>query len=208
MGKEDNSLEITNQQVSKFDDFTNLTEMNEFAATLVKSGMLPTSFRTPESVIATIIQGKELGLKPMTALQNLYFISGKPTLGINAIQALLRSSGIESQVLKDCEPFKNQEGKIVDYITLIKFFRKSKVTGTILEENAYYKYSEAASAGLTSKDNWKKHLRQMMYARCYALGARRVAGDILLGVYETTEMADSTNTNYTLDDEGVVKIVG
>ncbi len=73
--------------IGKFDNFNALEEMSVFAKTLISSGVLPANYKTPESVVATIIQGKELGLKAMTALQNIHFIAGKPTLGVNAISA-------------------------------------------------------------------------------------------------------------------------
>ena len=43
-----------------------------------------------------------------------------------------------------------------------------------------------------------------MYARAYSNGARRIAGDVLLGIYETSEMADSVGTSYQLDADGNV----
>ncbi len=54
-------------QIGKFDNFNNLEEMTKFANTLISSGILPPNYKTAESVIATIIQGKELGLKAMIA---------------------------------------------------------------------------------------------------------------------------------------------
>lgn len=194
-------------QIGKFDNFNNLEEMTKFANTLISSGILPPNYKTAESVIATIIQGKELGLKAMTALQNIHFISGKPTLGTNAISALIRGRGVDFQTIKDAEPIKNAEGKTIDLITTIRFFRYSNVVNKVLEEDCSFTWNDAVAAGLTGKDVWKKFPKAMIFARCLSMGARRVANDILLGVYETTEMADSTNTNYNLDEEGQVTII-
>ena len=194
-------------QIGKFDNFESLEEMTKFASTLISSGILPPNYKSPESVIATIIQGKELGLKAMTSLQNIHFISSKPTLGANAIAALIRGRGVDYQTIKDAEPVKNAEGKSIDLVTTIRFFRFSHILNKVLEEDCSFSWQDAVAAGLTGKDVWKKFPSQMLHARCLAKGARRVAGDILLGVYETTEMADSTNTNYNLDEEGQVTII-
>jgi len=206
----DNSTGIiksNDSQIGKFDNFTTMEDMTVFANTLIKSNVLPPNYKTTESVIATVIQGKELGLKAMTALQNIHFISGKPTLGINAISALIKSKGVDSQVIKDCEPLLNKEGKVVDYITTIKFYRFSNVLQKVLEESCSFKWSDAAKAGLTTKDPWKKFTKAMMYARCFSMGARRIANDILLGIYETTEIADSTNMTYNVGEENEITII-
>lgn len=60
--------------------------------------------------------------------------------------------------------------------------------------------------GLTEKDNWKKMPKIMLYTRCLAIGARRVAADAILGMYETSEWADVVGQNYTLV-EGEVKVI-
>jgi len=205
--KETEIIKAESSQIGKFDNFNNLEEMTKFASTLISSGILPVNYKSPESVIATIIQGKELGLKAMTALQNIHFIAGKPTLGVNAISALIRGRGIDFQTIRDAEPVKNAEGKNIDLVTTIRFFRFSPILNKVLEEECSFSWQDAVAAGLTGKDVWKKFPKAMLYARCLSMGARRVANDILLGIYETTEMADSTNTNYNLDEEGQVTII-
>jgi hypothetical protein len=202
---QDNQLAtLSSNSVGKFDDFSSMEEMQSFATTLLKSKILPDAYKTPEAVIATVIQGKELGLKAMTALQNIHFISGKPTLGIHAISALLRSKGIDSKVLRDFEPITNSEGVTVDYITTVRFYRYSNVTKGVIEEDCSFTWTDANAASLTGKDVWKKFPKNMMYARAYSNGARRIAGDVLLGIYETSEMADSVGTSYQLDADGNV----
>lgn len=48
----------------------------------------------------------------------------------------------------------------------------------------------------------------MLYARCLALGANRIAPDLLLGLYTVEEMVDVTNaTNVVINEEGEVKII-
>ena len=42
----------------------------------------------------------------------------------------------------------------------------------------------------------------MLWNRCMVIGARRVAPDALLGMYEATEIADTHNVTIDLDEEG------
>jgi hypothetical protein len=157
--KETEIIKAEPASIGKFDNFHNLEEMTKFAETLISSGVLPPNYKSPESVISTIIQGKELGLKAMTSLQNIHFISGKPTLGVNAISALIRGRGIDFQTIKDAEPVKDAGGKIVNLVTTIRFFRHSPILNKVLEEDCTFTWNDANSAGLTTKDVWKKFPR-------------------------------------------------
>ena len=204
---EPNQIATYDNSVGKFDNFSSMKEMQDLAATLIKSKILPDAYKTTEAVIATVIQGKELGLKAMTALQNIHFISGKPTLGVHAISALLRAKGIDSKVVKDMEPINNSEGVIVDYITTVRFYRFSKVINAVIEEDSSFTWGDAVAAQLTGKDVWKRYPKNMMYSRAYANGARRIAGDVLLGIYETEEMASVTNTPIDMNEEGHITII-
>jgi len=203
----DNIQVVNKEEIAKFDDFSDMGQMQAFATTLLKSKILPEAYKTTEAIISTVIQGKELGLKAMTALQNIHFISGKPTLGVHAISALLRSKGIDSKTIKDMEPLYNSEGVIVDYVTTVRFYRFSKIINQVIEEDSTFTWNDANAAQLTGKDVWKKFPKNMLYSRAYANGARRIGGDILLGIYETEEMASVTNTPIEMTEEGHITII-
>lgn len=85
---------------------------------------------------------------------------------------------------------------IIDYRTTIKFTRwLTMPNGEFYKKVEYgiFTYSEAVQAQLTEKDNWQKYPKDMLYWRAYARGARRVADDVLHGVYERYELLDTTN---------------
>ena len=151
--------------------------------------------------------GKELGLSGMAALNNIHVIEGRPTLGIHAVNSLVKRAGIDYTTIKDYEPVvkkvvqgdKEVEG-IVDYITEIKFFRRSQITGSVIEEVVRYSFKDAQTAGLTTKTNWKSYPKLMLWNRCFVIGARRVAPDALLGMYEMSEMGDVHNIPYQVEE--------
>lgn len=193
--------------LAKLDNFSNVDEMKAFAETLIMSKIIPATYKSAEAVIATIAQGRELGLPAVTSLYNMHFIGGKPTLSIHALLGLLRTKGIVWKTIKDFEPITNKEGKKVDAETVIRFYRKEPTLNMVIEEDISYKWSEAAEAGLTSKETWKAYKKTLLWNRCAAFGARRIAPDVLTGVYETTEMLDVENKTYKLSDEGDITIL-
>jgi len=193
--------------VDTIDKLDTLDKITAFATVVFKTpGFFPPSFKSAEAVVATILQGRELGLKAMVSLQNIYFISGKPCLGLWAIAGLIRNKGIVSKTIKDAEPVLNSAGAICDYVTTIRFYRYSNALRQVVEEDCSFTMKEAMAADLAGKDNWKKYMKSMLYARCYSMGARRVAPDIMMGIYEVSEMADAKNVAYKVSDTGEPQI--
>lgn len=195
----------TKQEIVKLDNFSNVNEMLQFAKLLVDSKMLPGMYNTPEKVVATVSQGRELGLSALTSIFNMHYISGKPCLSVHATNALLKSKGIMHQTIYDFAPC-NKDGEIVkaeeatDAITTIEFMRMWN--GTMIKEKCSYRWSDAKTAGLAEKDTWKLYKKVQLWNRCFVTGARRFASDVLLGVMEISEMADVANITYTLDENG------
>src|SRR5438045_871784 len=67
---------------------------------LLESKALPSQFINVEQVLAVIQYGRELELPPMTSLQNISLIKGKPTLSANLIGARLKNAGYKFKVKK------------------------------------------------------------------------------------------------------------
>jgi hypothetical protein len=72
----------------------------------------------------------------------------------------------------------------------------------IISEFYYTDIPEA----LLKKDNWKNWLKLMMYSRCFTNGSKRIGDDVLLGLSETSELADLNNIPYKIED-GVAVII-
>lgn len=189
----------------KFSHFENTDQALAFAEVLINSKLVPPSLKTPEAVVAVILQGRELGFGPVTSVNNINNIQGKPTLSIHAMTAKISQAGIVYQVIKDFEDItaiKDGEEKIVDRVTVIRFFKKWN--GQIITNDISYHWSEAAKSGYTTKDNWQKMPRIMLRNRCLAIGARFVCPEAILGLYETAELADAKGVNYETTEDGVV----
>lgn len=87
-----------------------------------------------------------------------------------------------------------------DMRTTVEFYEMWN--GQVITHKMSFTWMEAVQQGLTDKDNWKRMPRIMMRTRALALGARLVAPDALLGLYETTEAADFSNTKVNITNDG------
>ena len=194
-------MEKTNNSLSQQTDAQN--QLLAQADTWIKSGLLPNSIKTPEQAVVIVLKGKELNLQTMASFEMIDVIMGKPALKPKGMASLCFKGGIRTKTIKDFEPIKNDEGKSVDAITTIRFYRDG------IEEDVSYKYSDATALGLTSKDNWKKQPGIMMYWRCFSKGANRVCPDLIGGLYTTEELASFTPNAPTvqLTEDGDVVVL-
>jgi hypothetical protein len=173
---------------------------------LIDSKVLPSNIKTIEQAFAIAQYGKDLGMKPMQAFHQIYSIQGRLALSSKALGALMWRNGISMKTIKDGElvvrGVDSNGVEIKDRVTTIEFYR-----GNVTETTNFY-WSDAVKAGWTTKDNWVKMPKHMLYARCLSLGANRIAPDMLLGLYTVEEMVDVTNAgNVSITEDGDVKII-
>lgn len=154
---------------------TNLGDVMRLSAELAKSALLPQELRGKTAdVLATILAGEELGIKPMAALRSIHIIKGKPVLSADGMVAVVLGSGL-------AEYFTCTEstGAVATYET--------KRRGSPTPQRMSFTIDEAKAAGLASGDNWKRYGAAMLRARAKAALARDVYPDALAGVYEEGE---------------------
>jgi hypothetical protein len=173
---------------------------------LIDSRSLPSNIKTLEQAFTIAQYGKELGMKPMQSFHQVYNIQGRLALSSKGLGALLWANGIQMKTIQDNELIVRGTDKdgneIKDRVTTIEFYR-----GQIVEKTSFY-FTDAIKAGWSTKDNWVKMQKHMMYARCLALGAQRIAPDKLLGLYTVEEVIDITNdANTKINEEGEVTIL-
>lgn len=156
-----------------------------FCQTLIKGGLVPSKFKGAEGVLSVILMGQELGFSPMQSLKLFNFIQQEPCISAAGLQAVAVSRGGRFTVISED-----------DKAVTVKAERASnKWTATLT-----YSLEDATKAGLTNKDNWKKHPREMLYARCVTILARRGWPDVLGGIRiedEVEEYAIADNTPLT-----------
>lgn len=209
--KQEEPKQPKEQSLTKLSEFTSAEDILKYAELLISSKLVPTSFKTPEQIVAVVAQGRELGFGPVTSINNIHNIQGKPTLSVHAIAALLKNSGIVYKLIEDgvyvksdgtTDKIKQADVAYVDRRTTIRFYEKPKGMNIIVDNEVSFTLSEAKSQGLLDKDNWKRMQLIMLRNRCLTVGARFVAPNALLGMYEATEWADVTGETVLLDEEG------
>lgn len=102
----------TENQVAKLDNFSNIGEMTLWANTIINSGFLPDSISTPEEVITIVQHGRELGLTPHIALNNINVIQGRPTVSSTMLGSLMKGRGIEWVWKEDFITVKDDSGSV------------------------------------------------------------------------------------------------
>lgn len=168
-------------------------DIKDFLSTLISSKKLPSHIKSVEEAFTIAQMGKELGFATMQAFHYIIPIQGKLSLSAKATGALLRKGGVKFITIEDgIWIYKNNslsptepDERPIERRTTIKFFRDG------MEENCSFTWGDAKLQGLTTKDNWTRMPKEMLYARCLAKGANRIGADLLLGLYTTEELADT-----------------
>ena len=159
-------------ELVKLNGFQSVQEMKQWASTIIDSGLLPDAVTEPEQVITIVQHGKELGITPHVALNNIHVISGRPTLSSTIIGSLLKRRGIEWTWDEDFAPITTTDasGKqvkektpagAVNRRTTIHFYWKSQITDRLMETTHSVTWIQMEIAGYTGKSNWIRYPKEI-----------------------------------------------
>lgn len=155
-----------------------VSDMRETAAIMVASGMLPAGYDSPAKVFVGLQYGAEIGLRPMTAINSIAIIKGKPTLWGDAALGLVKSSDL----LTDYSEEVTGVGEAMVAKVYSEREGKFKVTTTFSVE-------DAKTAGLWGKTGpWKTHPKRMLKYKARAFNLRDNFPDVLKGLHLQEEM--------------------
>jgi hypothetical protein len=149
-----------------------------FCQRAVKSGMLPTTVRTPEAALMIVMKGEELGISPMQAFASINIINGTPRLSAELVCALVKR---RTDV---CKYLRYVDGDDT-YATW--------ETWRVGEPNPVphtFTMAKAVALGLSTKDNYKKQPATMLRWRAGMDLARLVYPELTLGLRDPDEMDD------------------
>lgn len=157
------------------DSWTSVVEdVGWLAAKISHTEFVPAGLRGRDGskVAAAILTGRELGLPPMTALQSIHVINGKPGISAEMMRALVLQAGHEI-VLSDVSSQK----------VTIKGRRENSQEWTTVTWTA----QDAARAGLRG-GNYDKYPRQMLTARATTELCRLIFADVIHGLRSIEEL--------------------
>lgn len=164
-----------------------LEAMMELSKMLSKSTIVPQQYQNrEENVFIALDLANRIGISPMTVMQNLYLIQGKPSFSGSFISALIHSSPLFTDVeLK----WVGEKGK-PSYGAYIKAIKGGKeVIGTTVTMDM------ASKEGWLSNKKWQSMPELMMSYRAYSFFGRVHASELLNGIYSTSEVEDFTPSN-------------
>jgi hypothetical protein len=147
-------------------------EYMQLAQAVSKTAMVPSAMRNkPDEVLAVVMYGAELGIGPMQALQQINFISGKPSAAAELLRALVMEAG-HKFILTSTRTVATAKCKRKDWDDY---------------EETTFTMEDAKLAGLGSGDGWKKYPDQMLGARVTSKACRMWFADVIAGMSYTPE---------------------
>lgn len=165
---------------------TNFTGLWEMAQIFAVSGMMPKDLQgKPEAVFVAINMGYELGLSPLSAIQNISVINGRPTVWGDAMLAIVRASG---KLSKFREYFAGTWAND-DFTAVCECSRgnESAQEQFSIADAKTAKLWAYPSAGMTP---WHKYPKRMLQMRARSWALRNMFSDVLKGISATEEMQE------------------
>lgn len=169
-------------------------QAHALVARLVDTPFLPDSYRprmdpraTQEQIgraraqavangTAAVLQGISLGLDPLTALQQIYVVHGRPGMYTEIKVALVVSRGHEVWV----EDLSDSRAVVC-----------GRRAGSEHQERVVVTMDQARKAGWTSNQAYAKTPQDMLYARAAGRVCDRIAPDVLMGIASIEEIRDT-----------------
>lgn len=171
-----------------------LTERMNYAKALATADLLPVAYRNkPGNVLLAVEYGDALSVPPMTAIQGIHVIQGKPTLSADLMAALIRRAGHKLRVRVDPGP-----------VAVAQIIRTDDPDYTY---ECRWDMERAKTAKLTGKDNWVTNPKSMLKARAISEVAREACSEVLHGlIYTPDELGATTDGDGNVVDTSTGEI--
>lgn len=154
-------------------------EAMKYAELIAKSTLVPKDYQgQPGNVLIAIQWGREIGLKPLQALQNIAVINGRPCLWGDAVLAMVRGSGLVEDYREDFH-----EATFTATCTIKRKGQPSPIVRT-------FSRADAERAGLWDRNTWKSYPKRMAQMRARAFALRDGFADVLKGIAISEEQQD------------------
>lgn len=151
--------------------------MKDMAVTFLNSGLLPRKYDTTEKVVTVMVKGRELGIGPLQALEQIYVADdGKLAMQADLMRALVLRSGRGTIIPQD----------VADDHATVQAIRYGIGGRPDTVVTLTFGMDDARRAGLGG-DSWRKYPRQLCYARVTSEAVRVLFSDVLAGVVYTPE---------------------
>lgn len=155
---------MTSNALAIRDEQKDFGELMKVGAMIAKSGYFQDAREEAQAVVK-VLAGRELGIGPVTAMQGIYIVKGRVTLGANLMASLIKSSGRYNYRILE----------LTDKVCRIQFYEDGKPVG-----ESSFTMEDAKKAGLGGA-NWTGYARNMLFARALSNGAKWYCPDAFSG---------------------------
>jgi hypothetical protein len=173
---------------------TTFEECYRMAKLLSSTAMVPEAFRDkPDDCCVAIMQGLEVGLSPIAALNSIAVINGRPSLWGDGAMAVVRASGLAEHITE------TDDGE-----TATCMIRRKGEDEPIVRK---FSMADAKKAGLaTKKGPWTDYPQRMRQMRARSWALRDGFADVLKGLHIAEEAQDIPMRDITPNKPAVLDV--
>lgn len=151
-----------------------MADANAIAKAVCGTDMVPKHFRgKPDDLTAAILYGATLGFDPMQSARQVFVIHGQAALYARSMAALVLAAGHQVRTVATSDTEVTVEGR-----------RR----GSEHAETSTWTIDRAKKAGYTDNAKYRTDPQAMLYAKALSEVCRKIAPDVLNGVYAVEEM--------------------
>lgn len=151
-----------------------MSDANAIATAVCRTEMVPAHFRgKPDDLTAAILYGATLGFDPMQSARQVYIVHGQAGLYARSMAALVLSAGHQVWTVESAD----------DGVTVA-----GKRRGSEHVEQSTWTPRRAQLAGYTNNKKYDTDPQAMLYAKALSEVCRKIAPDVLNGVYAVEEL--------------------
>lgn len=167
---------VAARPVGPLDQWVNvLKDYNELAQTLARTSFVPKDFQgKPDQITAGLMFGREIGLPPVTMMQNMHVIHGRVGMYAEQLRAMILAAGHEYEI----------EESSSDRCVI-----SGRRKGSERWQQHEYTMDRAKLAGLWAQnDQYKKRPVEMLLARASGIMAHAQFPDVIRGMGAVEEL--------------------
>jgi hypothetical protein len=154
---------------------TSIGDILQFADHAAVSGLVPENYRNkPADIVIAVMQGAELGLPPIQALNSIAVINGRPSVWGDAVPGLCYASGKVEDIEEHFDGSPGQD----DYTAVCIAKRRGVPSPKI----GRFSQADAKVAGLYGKATHSKYPARMMMWRARHFALHDAFPDVLRGI--------------------------
>ena len=151
-----------------------MVDAHKLATAVASTQMIPKHFHNkPDELAAAMLYGASLNLDPMQSARQIYVIHGQAALYARAMVALVLGAGHKVWTVDS-----------TDQAVTVAAQRKNSEH----VEQTTWTFDRAKKAGYTNNDKYRTDPQAMLYSKAASEVCRKVAPDVLSGVYAVEEL--------------------